>query len=292
MYPATIDRYVRPQSIADALAAVTEFDEGEAIFLAGGQSAMQAMKSRMLQPQCIIDLQDVKELRGIGIEQGQLTIGAMTRYIEIMRSAIPASPFAALADAASHVGDRQVRNRGTIGGSVCWNYVAACSPAVVLGLGGNLLLKSASGDERVVAADDFFLGPLETARRDNEILLHLDFPAAPAGSGSCYRKWGMVKDALPVVGVCVFVTIGANGSCERARISLSGLANGAQRASAGETALIGTAGDRAACEAAMTAIAESVETHSDMSASADYRAQLIKTIGTDVAVTAFERARA
>ena len=292
MFPARIQEYVRPRTVGEALAAVARYDAGEAIFLAGGQSAMQAIKSRMLRPQCVVDLQSVAELKGIDRSNGGLTIGAMTRYIDIMRAERLSGAFAALRDAASHVGDRQVRNRGTIGGSLCWNYVAACTPTVVLALGGTLNLLAADGSKRSLVADDFLLGPLETARRDNEILLSVSWPAPAPRAGSAYKKWGLVTDALPVIGVAVFVTLDGNGLCNAARITLAGLADGAQRAPLGEAKLIGSRGDSIAIDAAMGASADAAETHSDMSADAAYRKQLIRTIGREVAQRAFARAQA
>ncbi len=292
MFPARIQEYVRARSVAEALAAVARYDAGEAIFLAGGQSAMQAIKSRMLRPQCVVDLQGIAELKGVIVNNGALRIGAMTRYVDIANHESLFGAFAALRDAASHVGDRQVRNRGTIGGSVCWNYVAACTPTVVLALGGSMNLMAADGATRSVAADDFFLGPLETARRDDEILLSISWPAATPRSGSAYKKWGLVTDALPVIGVAVLVSLDASGKCSAARIALAGLADGAQRAQLGESKLIGSKGETAAIDAAMAAIADAAGTHSDMSADADYRKQLIRTLGREVALCAFDRARA
>lgn len=292
MFPAKIDKYVRPQSVADALSALGEFDEGEAMFLAGGQSAMQAMKSRMLRPECIVDLQDIAELKGIDTAGGGVTIGAMTRYVEIANATSLGGAFAALADAAAHVGDRQVRNRGTIGGSVCWNYMASCLPTVVLGTNGAMNLVAADGSKRSVAADDFFLGPLETARESNEILTTITWDAPAPNTGSAYKKWGLITDALPVVGVCVRVSVDADGNCTEARVSLSGLADGGQRAPAAEAGLTGSDGGTEAIAKAMDAAAEAAETHSDMSADADYRRQLIRSLGCEVAATAFARARA
>lgn len=289
MYPAPIEEYVRPTTVEAALEAMARYDEGDAIFLAGGQSAMQAIKSRMLRPQCIVDLQAVPELRGITQPDGGLAIGAMTRYVEIAGSDALAPAFAALSDAAAHVGDRQVRNRGTIGGSVCWNYMAACTPAAVLGLGGRLELRSAD-DARTVAADDFFLGPLETARRDDEILVRVSWPAPAPNSGSAYAKWGLVRDALPVVGICISVTLDDGGRCIAARVALAGLANGAERAAAGEASLLGSDGNTESLATAMQAIADSATAHSDMSASADYRKQLICSLGAEVGARAFARA--
>ena len=292
MFPATIEQYLRPRTVAEALAAVARFDAGEAIFLAGGQSAMQAIKSRMLRPQCVVDLQDVADLKGIKLNADGLTIGAMTRYVEIAGATALDGAFGALVDATSHVGDRQVRNRGTIGGSLCWNYVAACTPTAVLALGGQLNLQGADGSQRSVSADDFLLGPLETARRDDEILLSVSFAPPPPRTGSAYKKWGLVTDALPVIGLAIGVTLDTGGVCLAARVALAGLAQGAHRAIAGEVILLGSRGDDVAINAAMAAIADAADTHADMSADADYRKQLIRTIGRDVARSAFARARA
>lgn len=289
MYPAPIEEYVRPGTLAEAVAALARFDPGEALCIAGGQSLMQAIKSRMIRPRCVVDLQAVAELKGIGVAAG-LRIGAMTRYVEIAECTKLPPAYAALRDAAQHVGDRQVRNRGTIGGSCCWNYVTSCMPATVLGLGGTFHLMSARGQTREVVADEFLLGPLETARADDELLTAITFPDAPR-TGSAYQKWGLVTDALPVVGVCMRVSLDGAGKCTAARIALSGLAAGAQRAPAGEAVLVGSTGDAAALTKALEAIIGSVEAQSDKWADTAYRQQLIRTLGQDVAARAFARAR-
>jgi len=289
MYPAIIEDYQRPESLQEAVAILSGYEPGDAIFMAGGQSVMQAMKSRMVRPRCVVDLQSIAELKGISSANG-LHIGAMTRYVEIAGAVELAGANAALRDAAQHVGDRQVRNRGTIGGSCCWNYVASCMPAVTLGLGAIFHLLDPQGKTRAVQADDFFLGPLETARGDHELLTHLSFETTPR-SGSAYKKWGLVTDALPVVGVCLKLSLDAAGRCSAVRMSLSGLPAGAQRAPAGEAALMGSDGSRESVARAMEAVVDSVECHSDKWADAHYRQQLIRTLGQEVAATAFARAR-
>ncbi|MBI4694735.1 MAG: FAD binding domain-containing protein [Gammaproteobacteria bacterium] len=291
MYPAKIDDYSRPATIAEAVAALASFGVGEAMCIAGGMSLMQAIKSRLVRPACLVDLQDVAELRGIRGSGGALSIGAMTRYVEIAGHAPFASgPFAALRDAASHVGDRQVRNRGTIGGSLCWNYMAACLPAAVLALGATLRLVGPGG-ERTIAIDDFLIGPLETARGEQEVLVSIDWKSAPARSGSAYKKWGLVKDALPVVGVAALVTLEANGACSAARLALAGLTAGAQRVPAGEAALLGSKGDAASLDRALEAVCANVDLHSDHWADAAYRGQLVRQLGRDVLTSAFARAK-
>jgi carbon-monoxide dehydrogenase medium subunit len=214
----------------------------------------------------------------------------MTRYVEIAEHTGLGPAYAALRDAAQRVGDRQVRNRGTIGGSCCWNYMASCLPATVLALGGTMHLLNAAGQSRELAADDFLIAPLETARAEDEILTAISFPAAPR-TGSAYKKWGLVADALPVVGVCMKVTVDAAGKCIAARIALSGLSAGAQRVVAGEQILGGSAGDPAAIDRALAACVGAVDAQSDQWAETAYRQQLIRTLGREVAASAFARAR-
>jgi carbon-monoxide dehydrogenase medium subunit len=287
MYPSVIHDYHRPGSVRDALEALGA--GGEAVFIAGGQSLMQAVKARLVQPRGLVDLQGVAELKGVR-SNGAIRIGAMTRYVELAGSSGLAPAYAALIDAASHVGDRQVRNRGTIGGSVCWNYIAACMPAVTLTLDATMKLAS-KGGERSLRASEFIGAPLETARRDDELLVALELPAPPANAGSAYRKWALVSDGLPVIGACVYVETDGAGTCTKARVGFGGLASGPRRSPAAEAGLVGCkaeAGDRIA--QAMAEAAAELETQGDLWADPAYRAQLIRTLGAEVATTALRRA--
>ena len=205
MYPAVIQDYRRPKSVQEAVKVIAD-GGADAVFIAGGQSLMQAVKVRLVQPHALIDLQDVAELKGVRFD-GDVRIGAMTRYVDLAAETRLAPAYAALIDAAPHVGDRQVRNRGTIGGSLCWNYIAACMPAVVLTLDATMNLVSGSGGERSLRAHEFIGAPLETARKDDELLVSLELPASPASAGSAYPKWSLVSDGLPVIGACVYVEL-------------------------------------------------------------------------------------
>lgn len=290
MYPAAIEEYVRPGTVQEAIDALGRYDEGEAFFIAGGQSLMQAMKSRLVRPRCLVDLQNIAELAGISVAGGSVKIGAMTKYRDIAKDARLDGACQALRDAAAHVGDRQVRNLGTIGGSVCWNYVAACMPPTTIGVGASMTLIASGGATRTVAADDFIQGPLETAREDNEVLLSIDVPAT-ANSGSAYKKWGLVADALPVIGMCVSVTLDG-GAVSSARVAIGGLADGPRRASGAEAALKGVgAGDTDAIAKTMATAAEETETHDDLWADSAYRKQLIRSLGAEVTATAIARAQ-
>lgn len=291
MYPAVIDNYVRPKTIAEATSAISEGGE-DALFIAGGMSLMQAIKSRMVSPSCLIDLQDVAELKGISVEGGGIRIGAMTRYREIAGAAQLHGAYQALNDAAAHVGDRQVRSRGTMGGSLCWNYIAACTPAAAIGVGASVELAAASGDRRTLAAEDFLGSPLETARADDEIMVAVTLPQAPDRTGSAYKKWGLIADALPVVGVAAFIQTDPQGVSISARVAFSGLGAGPCRSATAEQMLVGlAAGDGEKIAAAFDAAAGELEVQADMWADEDYRRLLIRELGCDVVATAFSRAR-
>tara|TARA_B100000315_G_scaffold188351_1_gene178080 strand:- start:827 stop:1705 length:879 start_codon:yes stop_codon:yes gene_type:complete len=290
MYPAAIEEYVRPATIAEALAALGRYEAGDALMMAGGQSTMQAIKTRLLRPRCIVDLQAVAELRGVSNDGAGVRIGAMTTYAALAEESSLDGAYQALRDAAARIGDRQVRNRGTIGGSLCWNYIAACLPPVALALGMEMALTDGGG-ERKLAADDFLGGPLETAREDDEILVSLNLPAAPANTGSAYKKWGLVTDALPVIGVAAMIGTDGSGACSSARVAVGGLGDGPRRSAAAESGLKGaSAGDFEAIAAALQAASDEIETQSDMWADADYRKQLIRSLGADAVASAFARA--
>jgi aerobic carbon-monoxide dehydrogenase medium subunit len=287
MYPAVIHDYRRPRSVQEAVKVIA--DGADAVFIAGGQSLMQAVKVRLVQPHALVDLQDVAELKGVTFD-GDLRIGAMTRYVDLAAETRLAPAYAALVDAALHVGDRQVRNRGTIGGSVCWNYIAACMPAVALTLDATMNLVSGSGGERSLPAHEFIGAPLETARKDDELLVSLRLPAPPSNAGSAYGKWSLVSDGLPVVGACIYVELD-RGSCSRARVGFGGLASGPRRSPAAEAQLIGCkAGDDQAVSRAMAAAAQELETQGDLWADPAYRSHLIRTLGAKMASTALLRA--
>jgi len=290
MYPAPIETYAAPATLAEALQALATHGS-DARCIAGGQSLMQALRSRLVQTRCLVDLQRIAELKGITVDSNGVHIGAMTRYRDIAADTRLNGAYQALVDAASHVGDRQVRNRGTIGGSLCWNYIAACMPPTTIGVGARLELAERDGTRRTISAEDFIGSPLETAREEGEILVLIHLPAVQGKAGSAYKKWGLVTDALPVIGVCAFIRLDASGSCDSARFAVGGLASGPRRSPAAEAALKGVkAGDKAPIAAAAKAAADQIETQADVWADKAYRKQLIRTLGHEVIDTAFARA--
>lgn len=290
MYPAPIEQYSAPASLGEALASL-KGSTGDTLCIAGGMSLMQAVKARTVKPRHLIDLNGVAELQGVRAGADGVTIGAMTRYVDIARETKLYGAYQALCDAASHVGDRQVRNRGTLGGSLCWNDLAACPPPTCLALGASIELATAMA-RRTVSIDDFLKTPLETARRADEVLVAIKLPPAPPRAGSAYTKWGLVTDAFPVIGVAVYLQLDASGACVSARVGVGGLASGPKRATVTEQALIGCrAQDTGRITDAFAAGAGTLPLQSDMWASTEYRQLLLTDLGTQSAATAFARAK-
>ena len=167
-------QYQSPASLAAAAAALKP--EG-AMLLAGGQSLLPSMKLGLAAPGSLVDLGGLGDLQGVSVQGGTVRVGAMTRHADVAANADVQRAIPALAHLAGNIGDRQVRNRGTIGGSLANNDPAACYPAAVLGLGATV-----HTDRRTIAADDFFKGLYETALADGEIITAVSFPA-PAKAG-------------------------------------------------------------------------------------------------------------
>lgn len=172
-------RYERPSTMDEALAILADTDQ-EAQPLAGGQSLMPMMNFRLAAPDVLVDLGGVPELSGICEDNGEIVIGAMTRYRDLMASEMVARDVPLLAAALPHIAHPAIRNRGTLGGSLALSDPAAESPAVLLALGGSVDLRSASG-QRSVAADEFFFGLYETARQPEELITAVRLPKAAPG---------------------------------------------------------------------------------------------------------------
>ena len=290
MYPAPIDAYFAPRTIDEALTCLAEAGDG-AMFIAGGMSLMQAMKARLVTPRALVDLNKVEELSGLAKGPRGVTVRPLTRYRELSVTSALHGALHAIGDAAATVGDRQVRNAGTIGGSLCWNYVASCLPNVCLCLDATLVLASLAGGERTVPIDEFLIGPLETARQDDELLIEINFPPAPyRGVGSAYRKYGATVDGLSIVGIAASIEVDESGVCTDARFSVGGILPTAQRFDGVGEVLCGRPATPEALAEAAGAAADAIETQTDTLASADYRKVLIRTLGRDVLARAHARA--
>jgi carbon-monoxide dehydrogenase medium subunit len=249
--------YSTPTSVAEASAAAAR--DG-AKLLAGGQSLLAAMKLGLAAPEALIDLGAIAELKGITVSAGTVRIGAMTTHAAVAASAEVAAAIPALAHLAANIGDRQVRNRGTLGGSLANNDPAACYPAAVLGLGATV-----HTNRRDIAADDFFKGLYETALGEGEVITAVTFPI-PEKAG--WQKFKQPASRFSIVGV--FVAKGPKG----ARVAVTGAAAGVFRATELESRL---AGNWSA--AALDGTRVSADgLNSDLHGSAEYRAALIPVL--------------
>jgi carbon-monoxide dehydrogenase medium subunit len=190
--------YVKPSSVADAVAALANED---AQAIAGGQTLVPTLKARLAQPSALVDLSGVAEMKGITISGGTVTIGGGTVHAAVENSAEVRGAFPALAELAGQIGDPQVRNRGTIGGSVANNDPAACYPAAVLGTGATVLTNA-----REIAADDYFQGMFTTALDEGEIVTGVRFPVPQKAA---YAKF--VQPASRFALTAVFVAQFADG---------------------------------------------------------------------------------
>ena len=259
MYPFTLEK---PTTLADA----ARLSSAGAKPLAGGQTLLASMKLRLSAPEQLADLSGIKELTGIKKDGATLTIGAMSRHLDVANNADVKAAYPALADLASRIGDRQVRAMGTIGGSVANNDPAACYPSVVLASGATIVT-----DKREIAADDFFLGMFTTALEEGELITAFKFPVPKR---ACYEKLRQKASHFPLVGV--FVAQYDSG----VRVAITGAANGVFRHKGLEDAL----NKSFTAEAAAGVKIDSTDLNSDLHATAPYRANLISVL-TQRAVT-------
>jgi carbon-monoxide dehydrogenase medium subunit len=247
--------YAQPTSVADAAAAASA--DGARI-ISGGQSLLPSMRLGLSAPETLVDLSGIGELKGISVNRGIVRIGAMTTHAEVAASAEVRQAIPALADLAGQIGDRQVRHRGTLGGSVANNDPAACYPAALLGLGATV-----HTDRRDIAADDFFLGLYTTALAEGELVTAVSFPV-PERAG--WQKFRQPASRFALVGV--FVGRGPQGI----RVAVTGAgAGGVFRVPALEAALAAD-WSAAACQGVEVPAGD---LNTDLHASAEYRAALI-----------------
>src|SRR5215468_9850440 len=251
--------YQRPKSVADAAAALAK-SGGRA--LAGGQSLVGAMKLRLAKPGTLVDLGGIAELKGIKKEGDAIVIGALTTHAEVAASSTVKQAIPALAALAEGIGDRQVRNRGTLGGSLANNDPAADYPAAVLGLGATIVT-----NKRKIAADDFFKGMYETALAADEIITAVSFPVPKKDA---YVKFPQPASRFALVGV--FVAQTGSG----VRVAVTGAASHVHRASAIEAAL----SKSFTPDAAKAVKIPADHLNSDLHGSAEYRAHLVSVLAS------------
>lgn len=273
MIPTEFD-YKAPATLDEAVALLASDLDGAKV-LAGGHSLIPAMKLRLAQPQLLVDIARIKSLAYIREEGEQILIGATTTHYQLESSDLLKTICPLLPDCARSIGDVQVRNKGTIGGSVAHSDPAGDWPAAVLALDAELVLIGTNG-ERTEKAEDFFVDMLTTTLLPGEILREIRIRKPSGRFGHAYQKVPHPASGFAVVGVAVNLVLNDDGSCKSASIGVTGVGAKAYRANAVETALAGTSLDDNAVAAAVEHVCDGIDPNADLYASGDYRCHLAK----------------
>ncbi len=274
--------YYRPETLAEAIDLLTGTEGARP--LAGGHSLLPAMKLRLSTPPALVDLGRLPGLDGIEGNGDVLTIGALAKHAAVAASEVVRSSCPVLADTAAHIGDPQVRNKGTMGGSLAHADPAADYPTVMRALGATITVSGSDG-ERTIPADDFFVDVFTTALKSGELITSIEVPAMGAGRGGAYLKHRHPASSYAVVGVAAVVKMDG-GSCSEAAIAVGGVTGKPERAAAAEEAITGVAPTEEAIAAAAAKVPEALSgAIGDLYASGEFRTHLA-TVLTKRALTA------
>lgn len=286
MYSANFE-YFRPATLAEAISILSQ--NKDAKLLAGGHSLIPAMKMRLATPVALVDIGRIKELSGISFANGKLTIGAMTTQGAIATSDVVKKNCAILAEASAQVGDTQVRNRGTIGGSMAHADPAADVPTVMVALDATFTA-TGPGGSRDIPASAFFTSLLTTALNANEVLTSITINTSELGKGGAYLKHPHPASGYAVVGVAAVVGLDG-GKCAGVRVAIGGSVANPIRVSATESALNGQAPSEATIAAAAAKAGDVKANMSDWYASSEYRQSLATTLTKRALMKAADRAK-
>ncbi len=283
--------YHRPETVDDGLALLAAHG-AEAKPLAGGQSLIPAMNFRLARPAVLVDLNRIAALAYVREETDGTRIGAMTRQRTVERDPLVGRRAPLLAEALPHVAHAQIRNRGTLGGSVAHADPAGEIPAVLLALGASFVLRGPGGS-RTVPAERFFTGLFETALAPGELLVEIVIPAMRARTGWAFVEVARRHGDYALAGVAATVTLDDAGRCREARIALLGVGAGPVLARRAARELAGELpSDKRLREAAGAASAKDIDPPGDIHASSAYRRQLVAVLTRRALTTAFERGAA
>jgi carbon-monoxide dehydrogenase medium subunit len=286
MYPASFG-YFAPATLDETLGLLQQFGE-DAKLLAGGHSLIPAMKLRLAEPRFLIDIGRLSGLAGIRVDGATLVIGALTVHADVASSELVRQHVPGLADAASMIGDLQVRNRGTIGGSVAHADPGADFPVILTALDASFVATSRGGT-RTIEADAFFVDVFTTALEPSEVLTEIRVPIPPAGSGTGYAKLGNPASGYVVISAGALIGRDAGDACSSARIAIGGLAGGPWRAAAAETALVGQPLTAEAIAAAASHAGDGAEFDDEPYAGADYKRHMATVYAQRAIETAVRR---
>lgn len=289
MHPAEFAYHV-PATLAEAI-QLLQGGDGEVKVLAGGQSLLPLMKLRFAEPSTLVDIGRIPELRGIHEEENGVVIKAVTSYHDVLAAPLVARRVPLLVEAIRVVGDRQVRARGTIGGSMAHADPAGDLPAVALALDAEVTAMGPNGT-RTIPARNFFVDMFTTALQADEVLTSVRMPDIDQPqTGSAYVKHRHPASGYAVVGVAAIVQLAEDGTCQNAHIGLTGAGTHAMRASAVEQALAGKTLSDSTLKEARGHVADGLDLASDNYASSEFRAHLAQLMTCHAILTASTRAR-
>jgi carbon-monoxide dehydrogenase medium subunit len=281
--------YQRAGSVDEAIALLEEHGEG-AKLIAGGHSLLPIMKLRLAEPEMLIDIGRIPDLRGVRRDEGEIAIGALVTHHQIATDAQIRSAAPLLADTAARVGDRQVRNRGTIGGALAHADAAADYPAAILALDATIIARGPRGERRI-AAREFFVDFLTTDLQPDEVLTEVRSPVPSEGHGWSYQKLANQASGYALVGVGAIVVLDADDAFTDVRVGVTGTAAVPWRAEATESALRGQRLDAGAVAAAAELVDAGVEPLDDLHGSAEYRRRVTRGLTRRAILEAVGRAR-
>jgi CO/xanthine dehydrogenase FAD-binding subunit len=282
--------YFDPETLEEAIALIGEHGDAGKI-LAGGQSLVPMLNLRLLRPNCLIDINRVAKLAFIEARDQEIAIGAGTRQRAIERSELVREKLPLLYEAMPFIAHFQIRNRGTIGGSLCHADPAAELPAVVNALGGKLSLESVRG-ERFLNADDFYTGYLSTALEPDEMLKEIRLPFQAPGMGWAFLEISRRHGDFALTAIAACVELDEAGDCRSARLFLAGVNDVPFRYPLAEEALVGTRITQSDIDSASQILITRLRPQSDLHASADYRKQAARVLAARALKKASARARA
>ncbi|BAN90859.1 glyceraldehyde dehydrogenase subunit beta [Aeropyrum camini] len=287
MYPASFEVLI-PRSLDEALDMLEKYGENAKV-LAGGHSLIPMMRLRLVKPAYVIYIGRIPGLSYIREEGGELRIGALTTHNEIEESSLLKEKNPLLSETASKIGDLQVRNMGTIGGSLAHADPAADYPATLAALEASVVLKSKSG-ERVVKLEDFIIGPYITDLRPNELLVEIRAPALTGSFGTAYEKLVFRASDFAIVGVAALVQLSGDGTAEKVRVGLTGVDEKPVRARGVEEELEGKKLSEDLIARAAERASEGINPPTDIRASAEYRRRMARALTKQALTRAFKRA--
>ncbi len=289
MKPAPFDYYA-PTSVDETCSLLARYGS-DAKLLAGGQSLVPLLALRLAQPATLIDLNGVHELDYIRADDNGVAIGAMTRQRTVERSSVMRETCPLLPAAVEWIGHPQIRNRGTIGGSLVHSDPAAELPALATLLDATFTITNAQGAKRTVKPDEFFVTYLTTAVEPEEMLSEIYFPTLPAGTGWSFVEVARRHGDFALVGAAATVALDSAGACSNVHIALFGVAPTATRSPSAEQALLNQKPDEQAIAAAASEVVKDIDPPGDVHASVEYRKYVATNLVRRALTEAVQRAK-